>query len=350
MPHPPKSNRLYWSLQSVGWLIFGSVNFASLVSFNYTNASIPVIATMAVFGAAQLLLLTHLFRVYSKSRHWLQLGYLKLIPRLLLATFLIAVISQLSTSVVALWILRIFTTEEYSFFYLGVNIFQVEIWIALWTLIYFCTQYFRNYKNAEIEKWKLQSAVKDAELIALKAQINPHFIFNCLNNIRALVLEDPEKSREAITKLSDLLRCSIQFNEAEKVTIEQELTMVRDYLSLESIHMESRLQYTITLSDPKFNSFEIPPMSIQLLVENAIKHSLSKLPNGGSINIKIQNTNTALEIEVLNTGQIESPNIASTGIGLKNIRERLTLLYGPNASLTLENCSENSVRAKIVIP
>ena len=97
----------------------------------------------------------------------------------------------------------------------------------------------------EIERWKLSATVKDAELSALKAQINPHFIFNSLNNVRSLVIEDSERARDSITHLSDLLRFSIQFDQYEKVSLEKELEVVRDYLNLEAIQLEEQiaLQY-----------------------------------------------------------------------------------------------------------
>ena len=112
--------------------------------------------------------------------------------------------------------------EENKFRLIGM-IFPMSIIILLWLLIYFGVHTFFHFKESEIEKWKLDAALKDAELIALKSQINPHFIFNSLNNIRSLVIEDPEKSRDMITHLSDLLRYSIQFNNQEKVTLEKEM-------------------------------------------------------------------------------------------------------------------------------
>ena len=99
----------------------------------------------------------------------------------------------------------------------------------------------------EIEKWKISASVIDAELSTLKAQINPHFMFNSLNNIRSLVAEDTERARDAITHLSDLLRFSIQFDQYEKVSLDKELNIVEDYLKLEAVQLEERLRYTFDI-------------------------------------------------------------------------------------------------------
>jgi LytS/YehU family sensor histidine kinase len=233
-------------------------------------------------------------------------------------------------------------------------IYYFTIWISLsfitilWLLIYFGINVFKNYKQSEIEKWKLQAIVKDAELIALKAQINPHFIFNSLNNIRSLIIEDAEKARQMIIHLSDLLRYSIQFTNQEKVTIENEMAVVKDYLELESIQFEERLHYDIRV-DRKALEIKIPPMSIQLLVENAIKHGISTLPKGGEISISVNYSTEGLEVAVENTGELQETS-NGTGIGIKNANERLKLLFGEQVKFRLENVNGSKVKAGFFVP
>lgn len=348
MSSPAKTNRAYWPLQILGWLAYGSIGYFSNRRFS-PDVDAFSIAAIAYSGAALLFLSTHALRNYSKRAKWIRLSFGKLILRLAGTTLLISTASQVVLSLLMLWPFALFSEDKpYSFLFLLLYIFQTQIILMLWSLAYFSYHAIRNYKSEEIEKWRLQAAVKDAELIALKAQINPHFIFNCLNNIRALVLEDSEKARDAITKLSDLLRSSIQSNQAETTTIAEELRTVRDYLDLESIHMEKRLRFEIQ-TDPSLDASPIPPMSIQLLVENAIKHSLAKRPQGGSINVSITGTDTQRLIEVRNTGQLSAPNPTSTGIGLTNIQDRLKLLFGDTASLTLKN-GDGEVLARMNLP
>ena len=338
-------SRFYWPLQISGWALYSVVGMISTGIFGATNIRIIL---MTIIGSGLLLLATHLLRQRAKKNAWTNLPLKKLLPRILVAAISIAVASQSIMSLFLVWVFKLSTLEEYSFAVLGMYIFQTLIILLLWSLIYFGFQFFRNYKMAEVEKWKLQASLTDAELIALKAQINPHFIFNCLNNIRALVLEDQEKARDMIARLSDLLRYSLRFSQETTVALNNEIEIVKDYLELESIQAEDRLRYTFNI-DPETENREIPPMSIQLLVENAVKHGISQLPDGGSISITSKQNADHLEIAVSNTGQIQSNSSAGTGIGLKNAQDRLKLLFGESAFLTLENVAPNRVSATIRI-
>ncbi len=227
---------------------------------------------------------------------------------------------------------------------------QYSIFYISWSALYFAYQFLQKNRQVEIEKWKLQASFKDAELSALKSQINPHFIFNSLNNIRSLVAEDGEKARDSITHLSDLLRFSIQFDQYEKVSLEKEMEVVKDYLELESIQLEERLDYSFDIEKDSWE-LNLPPMIIQTLVENAIKHSINELPNGGKIMVESELSDEYLKIFVKNTGQLKGDGPGKRkGIGIKNARERLRLLYGEKASLAVENMNEEMVCATIRIP
>lgn len=227
---------------------------------------------------------------------------------------------------------------------------QYSIFYISWSALYFAYQFLQKNRQVEIEKWKLQASFKDAELSALKSQINPHFIFNSLNNIRSLVAEDGEKARDSITHLSDLLRFSIQFDQYEKVSLEKEMEVVKDYLELESIQLEERLDYSFDIVRDS-RELNLPPMIVQTLVENAIKHSINELPNGGKVIVESQLSNDYLKIFVKNSGQLKNDEPGKRkGIGIKNSRERLRLLYGEKASLSVENMNEEMVCATIRIP
>lgn len=310
---------------------------------NSTNSLI------GIFDAFIHLIITHGFRYVLQKTTWKTLSFLKLAVRVVPATFILAVLAKFIVAAFMWWPLGLFDKQPFYFNTLIVAILQSQIILIVWSLIYFSFHYFRNYKSAEIEKWKLEAVLKDAELTALKTQVNPHFLFNCLNNIRALVLEDTEKARDAITKLSDLLRYSIQYNQKQKVTLREEIAIVKQYLALEGIHMDSRLNYTFHIDNDALES-EIPPMIVQLLAENAIKHCLSKIPEGGFIKIDVSKTIEALMIQVTNTGQISATPSDSTGLGLRNARERLNLLFGDQASLRIENLDRDNVIAAIHIP
>ena len=177
-------------------------------------------------------------------------------------------------------------------------------------------------------------------------------MFNCLNNIRALVMEDPARARDMITHLSDLLRYSIQLNSAERVPLSRELEIVRHYLELEAMQLEERLSYVLDV-DPAALPVLVPPMTLQLLVENAIKHGIAPRPEGGSIQLTAQPDAATgqLHIVVRNTGHYQLKP-GHEGVGLRNARERLALLFGAAATLHIGNdeTTAGTVVAQVRVP
>jgi LytS/YehU family sensor histidine kinase len=199
-----------------------------------------------------------------------------------------------------------------------------------------------------VDTLKLQSLVKELELKTIKSHINPHFIFNALNSIRALVDENPSRARTAITELSNILRSSMQTEKLETVPLERELNIVRDYLALEKMRFEERLSIEL---DIKENTLQqpIPPMMLQTLVENAIKHGISKKENGGVIKVTSDFINHHHELSVQNTGQLgDYSNI--NGFGLKSTEDRLNLLYQGKASFAIKNMNNEMVESRITMP
>jgi len=338
--------KLYWTLQAFGWTLFYLVY--TTIAGNFAGYTWEVYAgylNVVVTG----ILITHVYRWYVRKNNWIHIGIFRLAARVLVASLLLAVF----WNAITLPINHIFFSQankdrDITLFLVLIMTFNLSILILGWSLIYFTFQFFFNFKRSEVEKWKLEAAVKDAELIALKSQINPHFIFNSLNNIRSLVIENPEKARDMITHLSGLLRYSVQFNNREKVKLEDELEIVQNYLNLESIQFEDRLRYRLEIK-PETLEMQIPPMAIQLLVENAIKHGIANLPEGGEIHVKSAMQNNALIVEVINSGQLKHKS-DSTGIGLRNASDRLQLLFGKLSDLTIQNMDAHHVSARFTIP
>ncbi|MEL7002759.1 MAG: histidine kinase [Bacteroidota bacterium] len=328
------------------YLVFYSVLGALFVTTD-TEVEVPgyLLFIDYLFKTISGFLITHVYRLFIKSKNWIRLGILRLSIRVLLSSLILSFVWTMLALPISLSLLSLQND-----FVIWISTWaNLGVIILAWSLIYYVFQLFLNFKQSEVEKWKLEAAVKNAELLALKSQINPHFIFNSLNNIRSLVIENPERSRDMITHLSGLLRYSIQFNNFEKVRLEEELEIVQNYLNLESIQFEDRLQYKLEIK-PETLSLQIPPMVIQLLVENAIKHGIANLPEGGLINIKSAVIDNALVVEVINTGQLGSSNEESTGIGLKNASERLKLLFGRLSNLKIQNLDDKYVSARFTIP
>ncbi|MGB3618813.1 MAG: histidine kinase [Catalinimonas sp.] len=340
-----KRTTLYWTTQIVGWGLYGSVGvfFASV----YGNMTGRVWLSQVVITGVMLLTshgLRHLLHRYG----WLELRPVALLGRLLPTLVVLAAVSLAVIIVLLVPVLRIYTWADYTPDRLSGYALSTLMVYCWWSLLYVVIHTLEDRRRQEIEKWKLEAAVHEAELQALKSQLNPHFVFNSLNNIRALVLEDPHRARGTITHLSTLLRYTIQFNNQDRVPLRRELEVVRDYLQLESIHYEQRLRYHIDADDDTLD-LPVPPMTVQLLVENAIKHGIANQPHGGQVRVRTFRDGTTLEVAVENCGQL-APGTEGGGIGLRNAAERLRLLFGEITEFTLENGSANTVAARFRIP
>ncbi len=220
--------------------------------------------------------------------------------------------------------------------------------IFVWTSIYYMWHYVQISTRNEVDKIRLESLVKDLELKTIKSHINPHFIFNALNSIRALVDENPARARTAITELSNILRSSMQVEKIEMVPLERELNIVKDYLALEYIRFEERLQVAYYIDDDTLD-YGVPPMMLQTLVENAIKHGISTQLLGGLITIQSSINGNNLILTVKNSGKLQSTHNPD-GFGISGTENRLNLLYGKKAVFELKELPNQIVEAKIIIP
>jgi LytS/YehU family sensor histidine kinase len=237
--------------------------------------------------------------------------------------------------------------EKYwSFSRVLVAIFGSSMLMFMWLVIYFGVHYFWNYRQAEIDKWKLEAQAETARLKALKLQLNPHFFFNSLNSVRALIAEDPERAQRMVTRLARLLRTTLQVDDVKTVSLEEELATVRTYLELEGVRFEDRLQYEIEAGEAALER-AVPFLLVQTLVENAIKHGIAEQQEGGTVTIISDVVDDALRLRVTNPGTLEAE---TGGVGLTNARERLQLLFGDEASLTVENAGPDTVVATAVLP
>ena len=227
------------------------------------------------------------------------------------------------------------------------NLFSSFLIVFIWLFFYFLIKNSRRINENKLERLQLETNLKEAQLNTLKGQINPHFMFNSLNNIKGLIREDAEKSREMITRLSEMLRYSLAKNSIDTIALENEIKMVEHYIALSKIHLEDRLVFKKEVPKQLLD-VKVPPMLIQILVENAVKHGISDLEEGGIVTLKVFNANTTLEIRVSNTGTINNVK-NTTKIGVRNIEKRLRLLYAEKAKFSLSE-NNNLVTATIKIP
>ena len=341
-----KRKNLYLISQASGWGLFVIINLVVLSSFeNIAFNKIALWLILALCG----FVFSHFYRLYIKKNNWTSLPLKKIIPRILLGSLIVAIIIYLPV-LGSGYLLGVERDEKHLTAAIIASTLNITSVMIVWSLIYFAVHYFENSKKAEIETLIFEAAVKDFELKTLKAQLNPHFMFNAMNSIRALIEEDPQNAKDAITKLSNLMRYTLRIERTETVPLADELKTIQDYLDLEKIRFEERLQYKIQ-STPNADRVEIPPMMVQTLVENGIKHGISKLTQGGNVIINADADVNYLNIEIRNSGRFDEEALRNShGFGVSNTKHRLSLMYGENASLSLMNENNNTVLAKLKIP
>lgn len=221
--------------------------------------------------------------------------------------------------------------------------------LSVWTGFYLGYCYYRGYREGVMDRLRLQAAVKEAELRTLKAQVNPHFLFNSLNTLRSMIPAEHERPREAVTLLAELLRATLMLGDRATVSVAEELETVENYLALEQMRFEQRLRVRAVV-DPATRSLPVPPLLLQTLVENAVKFGVGKHSEGGDVAYEVSLHAGALMLRVTNTGTLGRPERGSTGVGLANARARLLHLFGPAAALALSQIDPDTVLAEVRIP
>jgi len=323
------------------------------LGYTGTGFSLPIAILHFFTDILICISITHFFRIISKKYCWHELKFQKLLIRIVPAVLLLAFVYML-ISIAKLYVVHINFrpdfTQSFSSFYRenSVPIFMGGTRLmSIWLLAYYLYHYAQREIKIIQENARLNLIAKEAQLNNLWAQLNPHFLFNSLNSIKSLVVENPESSRRAIDLLSDLLRKSLYERDPTLISIEDELAMVSDYLELEKIRFEERLQFTIDVPR-QLLSFSIIPFSIQTLVENAVKHGINKQSDGGTISIKVRDERSFVSMTVENPGMLNTDS-ASHGLGLKNLQERLCLQFHDKASFSIEQ-KNKMVSATIMIP
>ncbi len=204
--------------------------------------------------------------------------------------------------------------------------------------------------SREAQERALEARVlaRDAELKALRAQVNPHFLFNCLNSISALTSADASRAREMCILLADFLRTTLRLGGKESITLEEELALIRGYLAIEKVRFGARVNMEESVQNDALGVL-LPPLLLQPLVENAIRHGIANLPEGGVIGLSVRRDRDAVSIAVENSFDPDTPSPLKTGLGLENIRQRLRARYGEDASVSV-GAEGNRFLVKLLLP
>jgi uncharacterized membrane protein len=342
----------YWRLQITGWALFGAINAAVALGV----AHMPVIAAMgqALGLAAVGFGLSHLLYLWIQRRELLRRSLQIRILHVVSFSLGLSIPAGILTSLTKLagWQTADLPMDAGMRWLLVPLIHSLNwiLWLLLWGALYFSLHSFRERALGELREAQLAQALHLAELRLLKAQLNPHFLFNALNTVRALIAEDPLRAQQAVTQLARTLRYTLNSGQDELVSLDRELAIVDDYLAIEALRLGERLSLVRGIA-PATLECQIPVMLLQTLVENAIKHGIAQLPRGGELKISSEMQPDGLVLTVENARpRVAAEDLDSDSIGLRNSAERLRLLFGPRASLDLDVSRADRAVARVCIP
>lgn len=337
-----KKKNLYWLCQILAWTSYGVLEIFLYSTANKLDAS-------KVIGEVFLVLFyiasSHGLREIIIKFGLIRFRWFQVLPRLVFFILFLSGINFFFLQMVSFSTGQFVASTEFGLVSIIVNVSVSAALYFVWSLIYLSFLYIERFNKS----LQYQAIAKEIELSNLKSQLNPHFIFNALNSIRALVDEEPKKSKEAITQLSNILRNSLSTDSKRLVPFRDEIGTVMDYLELESIRYEERLSKKIEI-DPKSDKFQLPPLMLQTLVENGIKHGIATLKEGGIIGIKTVVSEEKLRIEIRNTGQYKNGRHLGVGYGLLNTKKRLNLIYGDKCYFQITNENKTTVLTTVEIP
>ncbi len=340
-----KKEKLYWICQLGGWFLFTMLEFITYLTIDGFRATLLLnVLVNFILGIT----LTHAYRIVLIKTGWLNLPLYKLIPRGIMAVVIMSILMASVNIPLDRYTYPIFEQIPFSFGFIFGYVFNLSKYVLLWSLTYHLFQYWERLLEAEKERYRLQAAMKENAFHNLKTQLNPHFLFNSLNSIRTLIDINPVTAKSAVNQLSGLLRSSLYNGKQKTISLKDEMQTVYDYLAIESIRFDERLVTEFNI-DKEALDCEVPPMMLQTLIENGVKHGISKSKNGGSIVLEIHKNNKVLHIDIFNTGHF-SPNEKSVGLGIENTVERLKILYDEKATFSIRNTTDNKVQTHIDIP
>jgi hypothetical protein len=325
------ASRRFWIANAAIWAAYGLVSIVMARAFAGGEGS-SGFTLISIALAALLYAASGMLRRRAVARGWLDRETAAMAWRLLVAVALLAAMVQVGVAVVLQaslrmrWVELPYSAEPYS---LGAAFgywINTVIILGLWTAAWAGWRLVRRARQSELATLRAQSERHALELDALRARLNPHFVFNALNNLRALILEDPERARELVTRLSSTLRHALEHSQREWTSLGEEVGVVRDYLAVEQVHYEERLRARIDVPEG-LHGARLPPMALQLLVENAIKHGISRTAGGGELLIGASLPDGRLVLRVAHPGRI-APTGEGTGVGLAFLRQRLDTIAG----------------------
>jgi sensor histidine kinase YesM len=335
----------YWRYQIIGWLTLLALDFSGKYFANMMMPSL-LLAVVALysFGLIASHGMRHIYKTYCSS-----LSIAKTIPVAFIVSLIAALLAS-SALMIVLWIsgTAVFTDDNISPIQVfNYNLFLMWLFLSIWAGLYLFVTRQRQVDTLNKQQEHLKDNLQQSQLHALMNQLNPHFMFNCINNIRALILEDKHKARDMLAHMADMLRYNLQDDDKATETLNRELEIAHAFMQLASIQLEERLRFKMEIDPSIDQQILVPRMLIQLLLENAVKHGIAYLPKGGEVSLNTYVLSNKLVLKISNDGTLNNTN--TKGIGLKNIRSRLKMLYQNRAIFELSQ-EGKLVLATVILP
>jgi hypothetical protein len=345
---PVLGHPIYWICQIGGWGGLFLVMGIAFLHDPFQRVHAVALVAHGLFCVSGLIF-THMFRALYHRKRWKDLRGSAFAPKVALSCLTFAVLATFAANTAVFCFIG--RPLEVSRLWSGpliLGTIQNALTLVAWTALYLGYQYQRELQEERINRVLLDAELKEAQLQRLRSQINPHFLFNSLNTIRAIAGVDADLTREAITQLAELMRASLESSEEKVVTFDEELRIVEAYLGLEQLRHRDRLKVEVSINQELLGAV-VPPLICQTLVENALKHGAHVSDKTGTVKYALTGDEKSVCFRVSNPGFIET-GTRSTGTGLANARRRLLLIYGRKAALSLRMTDPGEVTAELLLP
>src|SRR5687767_2523078 len=340
-------NLLFWSLHVLGWSAYGIAQYLGAMVYGKPVAYVQYIAVAAFSGCVLSAPLRYICR-------WL---WNKPPATMIAGGIASAYITACLLRVVMNWYYHCCVEPDHDwpmvhwYDYLGGAMSSTYL-LSCWIGLYFGAHYYESLQTQRVATLQASSLAQEAQLKMLRYQLNPHFLFNTLNAISTLILDNRNSTaNNAVTGLSEFLRYTLDQDPMKKVTVAQEIDALNLYLNIETMRFGSRLQLNYAIED-QASTMLVPSLLLQPLIENAIKYAVSPREQGGQIRIGAHVTGGMLQLEVADDGPglIDASRIANgRGVGVRNTRERLQVLYGERGTVSVTN-TEPGLRVSLTFP
>jgi len=345
MIHPVIGNNRYLLIYFIIWAI-ETLAHSLLLYYYYDLPAYVAILDGVVYNGIYLLLGIGIWFIVNYNPFELKNMINLILAHFLSALFIMGVWMSLAGLITGILFGEVKLSEPYSEL-VPIRIILGIMFYLLIAMIYYLMIYYRNFKERVEYEANIEAKYKDAELNTLKAQINPHFIFNSLNSISSLTISNPDVAQEMIVKLSEFFRMTLKKDNAQFALLSEEIRYSRLYFEIEKIRFQEKLQYVIEC-DEQYESMKIPHLILQPLLENAIKHGVQESISQVQVKLKCIKENQYLVLVLSNEIDPES-RYEGQGIGHKNIKERLRLIYNRNDLLDIQ-IIDNQYNAILKIP